>query len=130
MNLSILVSAGELIDKISILEIKSSKIKDPHKLINVNEELKILRLTAKEKLSGYENFEQRLKDLKLVNLLLWGIEDDIRVKEQKKEFDDVFIRLARDVYYTNDKRFEIKNLINQELGSYIKEEKDYKDYTQ
>ena len=129
MNLSILVSAGELIDKISILEIKSSKIKDPDKLVNVNEELKTLRLTAKEKLSGYENFEQRLKDLKSVNLLLWGIEDDIRVKEQKKEFDDVFIRLARDVYYTNDKRFDIKNLINQELGSYIKEEKDYKDYS-
>lgn len=129
MNLSILVSAGELIDKISILEIKSLKIKDPHKLVNVNQELKTLRLTAKEKLSGYENFEQRLKDLKSVNLLLWDIEDDIRVKEQKKEFDDVFIHLARDVYYTNDKRFEIKNLINQELGSYIKEEKDYKDYS-
>jgi hypothetical protein len=129
MNLSILVSAGELIDKISILEIKSSKIKDPAKLVNVNEELKALRLTAKQKLSGYKNFEQRLKDLKSVNLLLWGIEDDIRVKEQKKEFDNVFIRLARDVYHTNDKRFEIKNLINQELGSHIKEEKDYKKYS-
>lgn len=129
MKINIDVSAGELLDKISILEIKYSKIEDESKLKNITTELASLNAVAKQTLSKYENLKKRLQELKEINLILWGVEDEIRKKESKREFDNEFIRLARDVYYTNDKRFEVKNLINQELGSYIKEEKHYKKYS-
>jgi len=129
MKINIDVSVGELLDKISILEIKYSKIEDKSKLKNITKELASLNAVAKQTLSKYENLKKRLQELKEINLILWGVEDEIREKESKREFDNEFIRLARDVYYTNDKRFEVKNLINQELGSYIKEEKHYKKYS-
>jgi predicted nuclease with TOPRIM domain len=128
MKLNVIISAGEFLDKISILEIKSLKIKDPEKIKNIKKELELLQLIASEKLSDYKNLNQRLLELKAVNSKLWEIEDDIRIKESKKEFDEEFIRLARAVYVTNDERFEVKNLINTELGSLVKEEKGYEKY--
>jgi hypothetical protein len=128
MKLNVIISAGEFLDKISILEIKSLKIKDPEKIKNIKKELELLQLIASEKLSDYKKLNQRLLELKAVNSKLWEIEDDIRIKESKKEFDEEFIRLARAVYVTNDERFEVKNLINTELGSLVKEEKGYEKY--
>ena len=84
---------------------------------------------AKEKLSKYENFEKRIEELYQVNASLWNIEDQIRVAEKRKDFDSEFIFLARSVYITNDKRFDIKNKINEECGSELKEEKSYEKYS-
>lgn len=121
------ISDGELLDKLSILEIKAIFIGDEEKLKNVNKEIEELKplcvnlFTSREIKDGYE-------ELKGVNLRLWEIEDSIRVKEKAKEFDEEFIRLARAVYFTNDKRAEIKKKINLFSGSYLVEEKSYSDY--
>lgn len=128
MKIKTQISAGELLDKISILKIKSKKIKDEKKLANVLLELELLLGILEKELHSYKESSHRLNDLIKVNSLLWEIEDDIREKEKKGEFDEEFIKLARSVYYTNDKRFEIKNLINNESGSELKEEKSYEDY--
>ena len=126
MNININVSVAELVDKITILEIKSEKINDIKKLENIKNELALLNKSFKqietEKLLI-------LKDkLKQINLKLWKIEDDIRKCEKNKIFDDSFIQLARDVYITNDKRFNVKNSINELFSSKIKEVKSYEDY--
>jgi len=120
--LNIPVSIGELIDKITILEIKKEKIKDKNKLIKVNKEL--------EELNKLNNFDidDEYKELKKINLNLWNIEDDIRVKERNKDFNDDFISLARSVYITNDQRFNIKNKINIKLESNINEVKSYENF--
>jgi hypothetical protein len=126
-NLSIKVSVGELIDKLSILEIKTKKITDKNKLSFVYDEYKIL----KEKSSFFfenEVVDELYKKLLITNLLLWEIEDKIRDKERQKKFDDEFVDLARKVYITNDKRFELKNQINQICNSVIKEQKSYEKY--
>jgi hypothetical protein len=126
-NLSIQVSVGELIDKLSILEIKTKKITDKNKLSFVYDEYKIL----KEKSSFFfenEVVDELYKKLLITNLLLWEIEDKIRDKERQKKFDDEFVDLARKVYITNDKRFELKNQINQICNSVIKEQKSYEKY--
>lgn len=128
MKIETPISVGELLDKISILEIKSEKVKDNNKLVNINLELTILRNVADQSLGDYENLEKRISELKLINLKLWDIEDKIRVEEKNKNFDDDFIFLARSVYITNDKRFDVKNKINNEFGSIIKEEKSYQKY--
>ena len=126
MNININVSVAELVDKITILEIKSEKINDLKKLENMKNELALLNKSFKhiqtEKLLN-------LKDkLKQINLKLWNIEDDIRKCEKNKVFDDSFIQLARDVYITNDERFNVKNSINELFSSKIKEVKSYEDY--
>ena len=126
MNININVSVAELVDKITILEIKSEKINDINKLENIKNELALLNKSFKhietEKLLN-------LKDkLKQINLKLWNIEDDIRKCEKNKVFDDSFIQLARDVYITNDERFNVKNSINELFSSKIKEVKSYEDY--
>ena len=126
MNININVSVAELVDKITILEIKSEKINDIKKLENIKNELALLNKSFKhietEKLLN-------LKDkLKQINLKLWNIEDDIRKCEKNKVFDDSFIQLARDVYITNDERFNVKNSINELFSSKIKELKSYEDY--
>ena len=126
MNININVSVAELVDKITILEIKSEKINDLKKLENIKNELALLNKSFKhiqtEKLLN-------LKDkLKKINLKLWNIEDDIRKCEKNKVFDDSFIQLARDVYITNDERFNVKNSINELFSSKIKEVKSYEDY--
>ena len=126
MNININVSVGELVDKITILEIKLEKINDTKKLENIKNELALLNKSFKQIETDKLN---NLKDkLKQINLKLWKIEDDIRKCEKKKVFDDSFIHLARDVYITNDKRFNVKNSINELFSSKIKEVKSYEDY--
>jgi hypothetical protein len=124
MNLYSEISAGELIDKISILQIKSEKIKDEAKLDHVTRE-KYDLLKEAQKLNIYQKWLDKIKE---VNLKLWKIEDDIREKERKKEFDQEFIELARAVYFTNDERFNVKNEINSWYNSNIVEQKSYEKY--
>lgn len=121
------ISDGELLDKLSILEIKAIFIGDEQKLENVNKEIEELKPLCVN-LFASNSIKDDYEELKHVNLKLWEIEDSIRVKEKAKEFDDEFIRLARAVYFTNDKRAEIKKRINLFSGSYLIEEKSYSDY--
>ena len=124
-NIFIPVSIGELIDKITILEIKK-KYMIGEKLKNVNNELKSLKIILdKEKLEIDQNL---YLNLKLINSSLWDVEDKIRMKESLKEFDDDFIELARSVYKINDQRSLIKRKINMKYNSGIVEEKSYKEY--
>ena len=125
------VSWGELVDKITILAIKNERIHDEGKLANIRAELKALEdvVTAHlpgDKTQGLRSLQAKLKD---VNEELWVIEDDIRVCERNQDFGDEFIRLARAVYVTNDKRFLVKREINDLLGSSLKEEKSYQYYS-
>ncbi len=122
------VSYGELIDKITILEIKMEKITDPNKLRNVKNELESLMNTFYIYVEETKEIQKLKDDLKLVNTQLWNIEDTIRVKEAAQEFDDEFIKLARSVYFTNDKRCAIKRKINMICGSRLIEEKQYVEY--
>ena len=119
------ISIGELIDKITILEIKKIKLQNS-KLENVLKELSFLRkLMEKHQIEITDDLFTQLKE---INLTLWNIEDQIRIKEKNKEFDNIFIELARSVYFKNDKRAEIKKRINQLSNSEITEEKSYADY--
>ncbi len=127
-NVSIPISYGELIDKITILEIKSQKITDPEKVKNVRHELnELLRVWSAQEESnvGIDDLRQ---ELKTVNETLWDIEDDIRKKDLRGEFDSEFIELARSVYIQNDTRAEHKRAINLRLGSELMEEKSYVNY--
>lgn len=121
------ISNGELIDKYTILLIKSNKIKQLEKLDKVNNELNILKKYVDELKSKY-NLELLINNLEKINLQLWDIEDNIRKKEKEKEFDKYFIELARNVYYTNDKRANIKLEINNLTKSEIVEVKSYEEY--
>tara|TARA_B100001121_G_C18490185_1_gene526909 strand:- start:362 stop:754 length:393 start_codon:yes stop_codon:yes gene_type:complete len=129
MNIEIPISYGELLDKLSILEIKKEKISDKNKLENVVYEFNILK-----KLSNTieQNHKEEFKDLYTqlieINKKLWEIEDKIRILEANKDFNDEFIQLARSVYIVNDERFEQKKLINKTFGSEIMEEKQYINY--
>jgi len=127
-SIAVEISYGELIDKITILEIKAEHIKNRSKLHNVQTELLILNNIYYHDIPLTEEIKSLKKELKLVNERLWAIEDDIRLKEHKKEFDQAFIQLARLVYITNDRRGEIKKEINKHLGSYLVEEKEYTKY--
>ena len=127
-NLIIPVSPAELIDKITILEIKRQFIKDSAKLKNVDLEYKLLLDVLINNVSGSEELDLLRSQLKEVNMKLWDIEDKIRDLEKNKVFDKKFIELARLVYFTNDKRSEIKKNINKLLNSEIVEEKSYSDY--
>ena len=123
------VSNGELLDKISILELKLLKIEDKEKLINIQKEFDVLNPLCVEL---FEKFGGQLQnhylELARINGLLWDIEDWIRDCEREKRFDEEFIQLARSVYVTNDQRSEVKKLINKKTGSDLVEEKSYKDY--
>lgn len=121
------ISYGELIDKITILTIKSERITHEEKLKNVRTELSSLQKTYGECVGNRLDVPQLQTLLKKVNEALWDIEDAIRVKERNKEFDDEFIAIARSVYITNDKRCMIKKQIDALLGSYITEEKSYEE---
>ena len=127
-NLIMPVSPAELIDKITILEIKRQFIKDSTKLKNVDLEYKLLLDVLINNVSGCEELDLLRSQLKEVNMKLWDIEDKIRDLEKNKVFDKKFIELARLVYFTNDKRSEIKKDINKLLNSEIVEEKSYSDY--
>lgn len=124
------ISLGELIDKITILEIKALHIGDEAKLKNVTHELNILneKVNSLLDLAGKVKLEPLKKSLKDINQELWVIEDDIRDCERVKDFGDTFIQLARAVYFTNDKRAAVKKEINLAFGSELIEEKSYKDY--
>lgn len=124
-SLFIEVGAGELIDKITILAIKSERIKDPAKLANVRHELDVLSSARKDNLPVSAEIEALEAQLKLVNERLWVIEDDIRACEARKDFGECFIELARSVYIQNDRRAVIKRMINEACGSSIVEEKSY-----
>ena len=120
------ISAGELIDKITILEIKKEKISNKEKLVEVNKELVSLNETLKKLINNDESKILSFKrDLKNINLKLWNIEDGKRSAEKNNKFDEKFIQLARNVYKFNDERAKIKLAINNALGSNIKEVKSY-----
>ena len=122
------VSPGELLDKITILRIKSSRMSDAQKLANVRIELKVLEETWGASPYAKSDIAADVNSLLQVNERLWVIEDDIRDKERAQTFDSEFIRLARAVYFENDERAAIKRRINLKLGSTIVEEKSYAEY--
>ena len=119
------ISVGELIDKITILEIKQ-RYMTGSKLKNINKELKLLKNITQDK--NLEINIDLIKNLKMINEKLWEIEDNIRIKESNQEFDEEFIKLARSVYIENDKRASIKKEINKKYNSDLVEEKSYKNY--
>jgi len=127
-NIQVPVSPGEVLDKITILEIKSERMMDPEKLDNVRTELALLQETWKRTVKEDPVIADLHKQLKRINEALWEIEDDIRDKERAKAFDQEFIELARNVYFTNDRRSKVKKELNLHLGSNIIEEKSYQDY--
>jgi hypothetical protein len=122
------VSFGELIDKITILEIKSEQIRDAAKLANVRAELDLLNATWAQNPASRADITAERAELKRINQSLWDIEDEIRLKEKAQAFDARFVELARAVYFTNDKRAAVKREINFKLGSQLVEEKSYQDY--
>lgn len=125
--MNIEVSHGEIVDKLTILQIKKKNITDSEKLININKEYDYL-ISIVENDLGISTASSEYMELLSVNEELWVIEDDIRDKERKKEFDDDFIKLARAVYYTNDIRAKIKKEINLKYSSGFVEEKSYQSY--
>jgi len=127
-NILVPLSPGELLDKISILEIKSELMTEPDQLANVRSELALLRDIWARSVGEDENLRALHAQLREVNAKLWKIEDEIRAKERAGEFDREFIELARSVYITNDSRSQIKKDLNQRLGSRIVEEKSYTAY--
>ena len=126
--LQVEVSPGELIDKITILEIKAERIADPDKLANVHRELRSLTATREEALEASPELDGFTAELRRINERLWEIEDDIRDCERNGDFGVRFIELARAVYRTNDRRAAAKRGINELLGSELVEEKDYAAY--
>lgn len=122
------VSFGELIDKITILEIKIARIADASKVANVRRELELLEGTWQAHEAASRDIGAERAQLKAVNEALWDIEDRIRLKEKAKSFDEQFIELARSVYVRNDERAAVKRAINLKLGSTLVEEKSYQDY--
>ena len=122
------VSVGELLDKISILEIKQGKIKDPEKLSFINNEHSILKNQLEKNVKSDEKLEKLFQDLKDINAKLWVIEDDKRNCEKNKDFGEKFIKLSRDIHFLNDDRAKIKLEINNHTGSAIKEIKEYTSY--
>tara|TARA_Y100001960_G_scaffold262968_1_gene284739 strand:+ start:1315 stop:1704 length:390 start_codon:yes stop_codon:yes gene_type:complete len=122
------VSVGELFDKISILEIKKEKIKDPEKLKFINDEYNVLKDQLSQNLKSDEKLNTLFTSLKEINNKLWTIEDEKRLCEKNSDFGDKFIKLSRDVHFLNDDRSKIKLEINNYTGSRIKEIKEYTNY--
>jgi hypothetical protein len=122
------VSIGELLDKISILEIKQEKIKDPEKLKFISDEHAVLKDQLNKNVKSNDEIEKLFQSLKEINAKLWVIEDDKRLCEKEKDFTEKFIKLSRDVHFLNDDRAKIKLEINNLTGSKIKEIKEYTSY--
>lgn len=122
------ISPGELLDKITILQIKSERIGDPAKVANVKNELGMLNQVWQDTVDSDDTINALTAELKSVNEALWDIEDDIRDEERNKRFDERFIELARAVYVTNDQRADAKKRVNLHLNSAIVEEKSYQNY--
>jgi len=125
--LKVQISVGELIDKLSILQVKKNNIKEQFKLVEVDKEFDALNEISKPYLGDKEIFNI-YDNLIITNSKLWNIEDKLRIHEKNQIFDDKFVELARSVYYTNDERFSLKNKINQITNSELKEQKSYEDY--
>jgi len=128
ISATIEISYGELIDRITILEIKNARIKDPAKLKNIQLELDQLSATSVANIRQSTDVEDLTQQLRDTNEQLWVIEDNIRRKEHLKEYDEEFVGYARNVYLYNDRRARIKRQLNEYLGSRIMEEKSYQDY--
>lgn len=128
MNVNIEISIGELFDKLTILEIKKERIKNTSKLVNINNELAALNELLSGLVFSRSDVVSEVAELKTINEKLWVIEDNIRDKESTKSFDQEFIELARSVYFTNDRRSDIKRDINIKLDSHFIEEKSYEEY--
>ena len=122
------VSVGELLDKISILEIKKVKIKDPKKLEFINDEYNILKSQLDQNVKSGEKLDNLFQSLKEINSKLWVIENEKRMCEKNSDFGEKFIKVSRDVHFLNDKRAKIKLEINDQSGSKIKEVKEYTNY--
>ena len=122
------VSVGELLDKISILEIKQEKIKDNKNLKFINDEYNVLKTELNKNIKNDDKLNNLFNSLKEINSKLWVIEDDKRMCEKNKDFGEKFIKLSRDVHFLNDDRAKIKLEINNHTGSKIKEIKEYTDY--
>ena len=122
------VSVGELLDKISILEIKKVKIKDPKKLEFINDEYNILKSQLDQNVKSGEKLDNLFRSLKEINSKLWVIENEKRMCEKNSDFGEKFVKLSRDVHFLNDERAKIKLSINEQSGSKIKEVKQYTDY--
>ncbi len=122
------VSVGELLDKISILEIKQEKIKDAESLKFITDEYNVLKAELDKNIKTDENLKNLFNSLKEINSKLWVIEDDKRMCEKNKDFGEKFIKLSRDVHFLNDNRAKIKLEINKHTGSKIKEIKEYTSY--
>jgi len=122
------VSVGELLDKISILEIKLEKIKDNEKLKFINSEYKVLKEQLKKNVKSDEKLNELFESLKNINSELWIIEDKKRLCEKKSDFGDRFVKLSRDIHFLNDERAKIKLEINKSTGSKIREIKEYTNY--
>ena len=128
-SIAVPLSFGEVLDKITILEIKSERMSDPGKLENVRFELDALNRIWREEISVTPEVAELRSQLKIVNESLWEIEDGIRDLEAQGSFGEDFVGLARSVYFTNDRRAAIKKAVNEALGSRLIEEKSYRDYT-
>jgi len=128
-QITIPISPGELLDKITILEIKSDRIDDADKKANVNNELAMLNKVWADAVIEDDEIKAMRTEMKNINETLWDIEDDVRDEERDKRFEDRFIELARSVYVTNDQRADVKKRINIYLKSDIVEEKSYQDYS-
>ena len=122
------ISAGELLDKISILEIKIEKVKDKNDQKEIEKEYKILKEIQNSSIKFDDKIKKLFDSIKKVNIKLWNVEDKLRVCEKNKDFGKNFIELAREVYFNNDKRSKIKSEINKILGSNIREVKQYVNY--
>ena len=122
------VSVGELLDKISILEIKKEKIKDSDKLIFINDEYLVLTKQLHENIALKDELKKLYEELKAINAKLWDIEDNKRMCEKNSDFGENFIKLSRDVHFLNDDRAKIKLAINNQTGSKLKEIKQYTNY--
>ena len=122
------VSVGELLDKISILEIKKEKIKDSEKLKFINDEYEVLKDQLDKNVKSDEKIDKLFQSLKEINAKLWIIEDDKRLCEKNSDFREKFIKLSRDIHFLNDDRAKIKLKINSHTGSKIREIKDYTKY--
>ena len=122
------ISAGELLDKISILEIKLEKIEDKNNRKEIKKEYKILKEIQNSSIKFDYKVKELFNSIKVINIKLWNIEDELRVCEKNKDFGENFIELAREVYFNNDKRSKIKSEINKILGSNIREVKQYVNY--
>jgi len=128
MSIDVPISVGELLDKLTILRIKVERIGDPDKVANVQRELDALEKTWAESSYGDHDLTAELEQLQRVNETLWVIEDQIRLKESRLEFDQEFIELARSVYLTNDERAAVTRAINVKVGSDLVGEKSYTEY--